>query len=616
MSQKSFNIITNQIKKEDLNSAIALLDNFNDLSNRELRIIIEIIIQKGEGILIIDNIKKFKGIEVREVFYTLIQLHDLKTIIAKFDFFKNYININDLLIELIKSGEKESVLKYITKFKISKDVLLEISKNDDYFLNDFINEISLLSEDEDARYTKEKIIIDEFIKHKELDFSRFDKIKYYSKKEIAFKLVNNNLGSVIVKNIKQFDEDDTLEIIFYLINFGKSWLVLEYLINSNKNQEKIIYEIIRAGYSHVFTQFEYGDGSDAYESTYFLHDVLETFKENIVIESIKQGYGAHGFLTTTKTSEIDDYGYKYEKDLDTSMVFIGGCTFLENKFEKIILKNNLGDVHDYYRWDGYLESSINLAYFKESNLDLIKEFKDEEVFCEEIYKLFLGSLRGAENLIYFYCLFQLRNYEYIHRNGVSGKIFSSFLVSYITQIFQNGINIYNIDHIINNLEILNEIEIYECFSLKNKDFNYIFNTDYFKKQLAFQLIDSGGVEKIINNIEKFKHCYDDIIMLLKMNNFSYLFNNFEKIKNIDEKNIIAKKISDILLIEKSWDILSYYFNEFGCYHEKEIPLEILKEGQKSRYEEDKYKNEEENYKNNLDLLTYWDDYDEDGNWIG
>lgn len=582
MSKNSLTIINNLIEKKDFGSVLHFLDIFSDLNNRELRIIIENLIQKEQGVLIIDNLEKFKGIESREIFYSLMQLYDLKTIIYRFKIFKDFININDLLIELIKSGEKDVVLKYITKFRISKRVLLEMTTkskesllNNIYNVSDFINEIKLISEEEDALYLRDKDRLDEIIKYKKLDFD-FNQIEYYSKTEFAFSLINNNLGSILVKNVNKFNEKETLDIALYLINFGKSWFALKHFVRENRDyQKKILFEIIRTGNSgSVFSLFR-----EENDEIYWPFEVSrDLIKEELIIEMVKQRVPVVGFLEFEEVKQWSDSSIKESDSIP--MNGIGGYILKSWELEEIFKKNNLGNPDDYLGYDDDdLLSTLIVEDFKIFNI--VEKLRDKKNLFYKTNVIF--DLTKHEKYIfkYFSKLFLNRNEAIIKNDCISGREVSSFLLYCLLLSLKKTSSSNKLDNFIKNLELLNLCYVYNDFYIEECSIQDIFGKSL-REELVFYIIESGNLNLLIENIEAFKSCYSVIVRLLIINDFNFLFKNIHKVQEIipAEKDIY-RFIADILITENllitedSINLLAFYFDEFGHYYENLIPLDVL-----------------------------------------
>lgn len=608
MSKESLTIINNLIEKKDFGSVIYFLDISSDLNNRELRIIIEKLIQEEQGILIIDNLEKFKGIESREVFYLLMQLYDLKTIISRFKIFKDFININDLLIELIKSGEKDIVLRHIAKFRISKRVLLEMTikskeflLNNTYNVSDFINELKLISEEEDAFYLRDKNRLEEIIRYKKLDFD-FNQIEYYSKTEFAFSLISNNLGSIVVNNVDRFNEKEILDIALYLVNFGKSWLALKHFVGKNRDcQKKILFEIIRTGNSvSVFSLFRVRGGNEIC----WPFEVSRDLKEELIVEMVKQRVSVVGFFEEVKQwVDFPDI----EESIDIPMNGIGGYVLESWELEKIFKKNGLGSPDNYLSYDD--DDLLSTLIVEDSKIfNIIEKLGDKKNFFYKTNVIF--DLIKHENYIfkYFLKLFLNRNEAVIKNNCISGITVSSFLLSCLLLSFEKTSSSDKLDNLIKNFELLSSCYVYNDFYIKECSIPDIFN-ESLKEELVFHIIESGNLNLLIENLEIFKCCYSVIVHLLIINDFDFLFKSIHKIQEIipGEKDIY-RFIADMLITENSIDLLAFYFDEFGHYYESLIPVDVLNEQRRWRREYDLMLKEDE-FRNNS---GYNDCYNQSG----
>jgi len=547
----------------DKKNLLNLLDKFNSISLLEIRELVKNFIFLGEVDFVLENIDKFSGIKHVDVFYFLIKNKDYKNIalhreLPIFEFFED----NDLILNSIKMCQVDNRLEVLGDILyLSRSTVLEISENYDFDnLSGFINKLRVFSETDEEKYENDMKFFD-LLMEGNLNFN-FNKLQFYSKKQAAIRLINNDYANIVIQSLltgqfRDCNVDYILCILLYLINFNKSDLVIIYLNSlaelfpKLKNKEfnsRIVSEIIKTGNGGLILNNM---------------NVFEGLNKDIVIaEMLKYGYGINYHPTK----------HSYEIDL--------------NSIKKILKKNKLESLESYLLVDGDLEYKF-LSNLSEKIRLLPKYYKDIKLFSFK-EKSSLWEVELAQ----------------IHK--IQGAVFSMFLLNSIlidlNEIIDRGEMEVVLDLCGLDMPCLERVD-WVTADISNPESILDFTKEFIKK-----LADSNNFKFILNNIETFSGYLEDIINFIAYSHSNLIsFDNIRKLEKINIYKInIHKEIAEKLFYYDNLQALALNLPELrnNCAN---LLSESLKEEMKDLrdYIEIEIKEGMEHYDNRED----WD-YDE------
>ncbi|HNV97579.1 MAG TPA: hypothetical protein PKL13_04760 [bacterium] len=532
----------------DKEKCLNLLDKFDNISLLEIRELVKSFIFIGEAAFVLQNIDKFRGVEPDDVFYFLIKNKDYRSIVIytyglyphPYRSAPKIFEDNDLILSSIRINYENSYLEDLyNNLYLSRSTVLEISEKGNFDnLSDFISKSQVLSETEEKKYESDIKMFDALLDN---DFSfKFNKLQYYSKKQAAIRLINNDYGAIVENGFlnsefKNCDADDILDILLYLINFNKSDLVIRILKYSDR-----LFPKLRGVdfYNRIAIELiKIRKGGLVLNNI----NIFKGLKENfVIVQMLKYGYRINTYPAN----------FSYQTNL--------------NNLEKILKQNKLGDLDRYLSKDGNLEDKF-IANLSEKVSLLFKYYNDSSLcsFEEE------GILWEA---------------AFAREHKIQGAVFSLFLLSSIL-IDLNEIIDYGKMGMVSelcNLSIpcLPRVDWVTC-GISTPESGLDFTKEFIKK-----LADSNNFEFILNNIDTFNGYLDDIINFIAYSHSNLIsFDNIEKLEKINIKKIdIKNEIATKLFFYNRLNELAYYLPELGYNCEDMLTESVKKDMQDLREE--------------------------------
>lgn len=538
---------TESIDKE---KCLNLLDKFDDISLLEIRALAESFVFLGDASFVLQNIEKFRGVKDEDIFYFLIKNKDYKSIIeytyGLFPRVHGYapriFEDNDLILNSIRVNHENSYLAniYINP-SFSRSTVLEISEKGNFDnLSDFISKSRILSETEEKKYESDIKMFDALLDN---DFSfKFNKLQYYSKKQAAIRLINNDYGAIVENGFlnnefKNCDSEDILDILLYLINFNKSDLVIRILKYSDK-----LFPKLRGAdfYNRIAIELiKIRKGGLVLNNI----NIFKGLKENfVIVQMLKYGYRINTYPAN----------FSYQTNL--------------NKLEKILKQNKLGDLDRYLSKDGNLEDKF-IANISEK-VSLLFQYYNDSSLC---------SFEG-EGILW--------EAAFAREHKIQGAVFSLFLLNSILIDLNEIIDYGKMGMVLElcNLDIpcLSRVDWVTC-GISTPESGLDFTKEFIKK-----LADSNNFEFILNNIDTFNGYLDDIINFIAYSHSNLIsFDNIEKLEKINIKKIdIKNEIATKLFFYNRLNELAYYLPELG-YNCEDMLSESVKKDMQDLREEDK-----------------------------